>query len=119
MHHHASCRAQGTSIVESHEHGRQYIDLARKFVEQFRRGVFPLAGKGPYRSARSVEISLGKVNREHGLRQIEHPDGLTSPGVVATTGVLVEDLSFGRQGAKVRGPCQNLVRDCERQKSLG
>jgi hypothetical protein len=72
---------EGTSIAESREHGRQYIDLTRKFVEQFRRGVVPPVGEGPYRGARSVEITLGQVNREHGLRQIEHTDGLTAPAV--------------------------------------
>jgi hypothetical protein len=74
---------EGSSIAESREHGRQYIDLTRKLVEQFRRGVVPSATDGPYRGAKSVEISLGKVNREHGLRQVENPDGLTFPAVVA------------------------------------
>ena len=34
-------------------------------------------------NSRPVEISLGEVNREHGLRQIEHTDGLTAPAVAA------------------------------------
>ncbi|HKM51777.1 MAG TPA: DUF5010 domain-containing protein [Isosphaeraceae bacterium] len=38
---------EGTSIAESREHGRQYIDLTRKFVEQFRRGAAPSASEVP------------------------------------------------------------------------
>ena len=74
---------EGTSIAESREHGRQYIDLTRKFVEQFRRGVIPPVVAGPYRGARSVEISLGEDNRERGLRQIDDTDGLTAPAIAA------------------------------------
>ena len=37
----------GYSIAESRERGRQYIDLTRKFVEQFRRGVVPSASEEP------------------------------------------------------------------------
>ena len=44
---------EGTSIAESREHGRQYIDLTRKYVDQFRQGVVPPVSDGPYRGARS------------------------------------------------------------------
>ncbi len=89
---------EGTSIAESREHGRQYIDLTREFVEQFRRGVVPSASDGPYRGAKSVDISLGKVNREHGLKQAENTDGLTFPTVVA--GELCRESRSGRENGQ-------------------
>ncbi len=70
---------EGTSIADSREHGRQYIELTRKYVDQFRQGVIPPASDGPFRGARSVEVALGKINMEHGLKLVENTDGLTAP----------------------------------------
>lgn len=70
---------EGTSIAESREHGRQYIDLTRKYVDLFKRGVEPTAPQGPYSNADSVTIELGPINREQGLRQVTNEDGQTAP----------------------------------------
>ncbi len=74
---------EGTSIADSREHGRQYIELTRKYVDQFRQGIVPPASDGPYRGAKSVEVVLGKVNTEHGLKLVENTDGLTTPASAA------------------------------------
>jgi hypothetical protein len=52
---------EGTSIAESREDGHKYIELTRKHVDQFKRGVIPPAPEGPYRGARSVDIVLARV----------------------------------------------------------
>ncbi len=41
---------EGTSLAESREYGRQYIELTRKYVDQFRKGVVPPPSDGPYRA---------------------------------------------------------------------
>lgn len=73
---------EGTSVAESREHGRQYIDLTRKYVELFKRGVQPSAADGPYHGAKFVDVVLGQTNREQGIRQVESEDGHTVPALM-------------------------------------
>ncbi|MGC8640199.1 MAG: DUF5010 domain-containing protein [Isosphaeraceae bacterium] len=74
---------EGTSIAESREHGRKYINLTRKYVDLYKRGGEPPAIEGPYRGARSVAIELGQTNVEQGLKQVTSEDGQTAPTVSA------------------------------------
>jgi hypothetical protein len=74
---------EGTSLAESREHGRFYIELTRKYVDQFKRGVVPPAPEGPFTGAPSVAVELGKPNRERGIKQVEHEDGRTASAVIA------------------------------------
>jgi hypothetical protein len=70
---------EGTDIAESRENGRQYIELTRKYADLFKQGWSPVGAVGPSSGAKSVEVILGKQNRERGLRQVEHADGVTAP----------------------------------------
>ena len=70
---------EGTDIAESREYGRQYIELTRKYVDMFKKGVKPPQVKGKYTGAKSVDITLGEKNIENGLRQVENADGQTIP----------------------------------------
>ena len=74
---------EGTSIAESREHGRQYINMTRCYADQFKRRIIPPAPEGPYRGAKSVKVVLGQTNQEHGIKQIEHEDGHTTPTMIA------------------------------------
>ncbi len=74
---------EGTNLAESREHGHQYINLTRKFVDQFRQGIVPPASDGLYQGASSVEATLGEVNSKHGLKLIENADGLTAAASAA------------------------------------
>jgi hypothetical protein len=74
---------EGTNIAESREDGRKYIDLTRRYVDQFKKGVVPPPPpEGPFRGARAVEMVLGRTNKEEGLKQVEHEDGRTIPAIV-------------------------------------
>lgn len=68
---------EGTDIAESREYGRQYIELTRKYVDMFKKGIKPPAVKGKYTNAKIVEITLGDKNIENGLKQVENEDGQT------------------------------------------
>ena len=68
---------EGTNIAESREHGRQYIDLTRKYVRLFKRGAQPPPAHGLYQEAVSVTVALGETNHERGIKQVEHEDGHT------------------------------------------
>ena len=70
---------EGTDIAESREYGRQYIELTRKYVDLFKQGWVPAGASGSFRGEKSVEVILGKANRELGLEQVDHADGLTVP----------------------------------------
>jgi hypothetical protein len=74
---------EGTDVCESKEFGRQYIELTRKYVDLFKRGDHPPWPKGAYSGAISVRVILGPVNREEGLRQVDHDDGVTEPARAA------------------------------------
>ncbi len=89
---------EGTSLAESREHGRQYINLTRKFADQFRQGIVPPASDGPYRGASSVEAVLGEVNSEHGLKLIENTDGLTT--VASAAGVSCRKSLRGKESGR-------------------
>jgi len=73
---------EGTEVCESKEYGRQYIELTRKYADLFKQGWRPPTPKGQYTGAPSVSISLGKENREAGLRQVENDDGQAAAAVV-------------------------------------
>jgi hypothetical protein len=70
---------EGTDIAESREHGRKYIDLTRKYVDLYKKGVVPPASPGPYSEAKALEITLGERDVEKGLKRIEVDDGRTEP----------------------------------------
>lgn len=74
---------EGTDVCESKEYGRQYIELTHKYSDLFRQGWRPPWPDGPYKSAKSVSIILGAVNKENGLRQLENDDGITTAASVA------------------------------------
>jgi len=69
---------EGTEVCESKEHGRQYIDLTRKYVDLFKKGWKPAPLRGPYTGASEVSVLLAGKNTERGLKQIEHEDGRTA-----------------------------------------
>jgi len=73
---------EGTDVAESKEYGRQYIELTRKYSDLFKQGWRPPWPKGPYSDATAVNITLGATNRNNGLLQVEHEDGLTAPATV-------------------------------------
>jgi hypothetical protein len=89
---------EGTSLAESREHGRFYIELTRKYAQQFKRGVVPPAPEGPFTGASSVAVELGKPNRERGIKQVEHEDGRTAPAVIA--GRPCRESRPGRRGER-------------------
>ncbi|MCX8107501.1 MAG: DUF5010 domain-containing protein, partial [Verrucomicrobiae bacterium] len=70
---------EGTDIAASREYGRQYIELNRRYVEMFKAGIRPALPRGPYSDVRSVYVLLGDRNVEHGVTQLDQPDGLTKP----------------------------------------
>jgi Domain of unknown function (DUF5010) len=70
---------EGTDIADSHESGRRYIELTRKYVDLFKAGRGPTTVTGQYTGATRVEVSLGERDREQGLRRVEAADGLTTP----------------------------------------
>jgi hypothetical protein len=74
---------EGTEVCESKEYGRQYIELTRKYATLFKQGWRPPTPKGQYTGAKSVSTTLGKENREAGLRQVENDDGVTAAAVMA------------------------------------
>jgi len=57
--------------------------LTRKYADLFRQGWRPPWPDGPFKSAKSVSIKLGRQNEEKGLRQIENDDGVTVPALIA------------------------------------
>ena len=70
---------EGTNIAESREHGRQYIELTRKYVDLFKQGKEPPPVAGPFHRAASVEVVLGQINRMQGIKQVDSEDGHTVP----------------------------------------
>jgi hypothetical protein len=70
---------EGTDIAESREYGRRYIELTRKYVDLFKSGWSPPEVHGPFAGAKSVETTLGKLNVDKGLKQVDNDDGLTAP----------------------------------------
>jgi len=67
---------EATEICHSKEYGRQYINLTRKFAEEFKEGF-------DYADASEVFINLGSGNTEQGLLQKARtqPDGQTEVAV--------------------------------------
>jgi hypothetical protein len=84
---------EGTSIAESREHGRQYIELTRKYVDLYKHGVEPPTVQGPYQGARSVTVELDRTNLEHGLKQVPNEDGQSAPDVHAGKSCRATSLS--------------------------
>jgi hypothetical protein len=70
---------EGTDVANSREYGRQYIELNRRYVDLFKAGFTPPRPAGRYTDARLLAIDLGVTNREAGLIQFDHPDGVTAP----------------------------------------
>jgi hypothetical protein len=69
---------EGTDIAESREYGRKYIELTRKYVDMFKKGVIPKdISSSPYASMKEVSIVMGNPNLEKGLQQIDLEDGIT------------------------------------------
>jgi hypothetical protein len=87
---------EGTNIAESREHGRQYINLTRKFVDLFKSNASVPVAEGPFRGAKSVQVTLDRTNREQGIKQVEHEDGQTEPALVA--GQSCRQVRPGRTG---------------------
>jgi hypothetical protein len=74
---------EGTSIAESRERGRKDIELTRKYVDLFKKGAPAPPLIGPFTGKPSVEVILGQVNQERGLKQVNSDDGWTVPVVFA------------------------------------
>jgi hypothetical protein len=70
---------EGTTVCESKEYGRRYIELTRKYADLFRQGWTPPPVRGPYTGASSVSTTLGDASSAKGLRQVDHEDGKTRP----------------------------------------
>ncbi len=69
---------EGTDLCHSHEYGRDYIRLTRRYAEAFHRGeVWPSAWL-----PLEASLSLGETNTSAGLTQTDVPDGVTEPVVV-------------------------------------
>lgn len=73
---------EGTTICDSKEYGRQYIELTRKYVDLFKKGWVPPWPKGAFDQAKSVSVALGEKNDEKGLKQVENDDGATAPAKI-------------------------------------
>ena len=69
---------EGTEIAETREYGRQYIELNRKYVDLFKRGVVPPRPRGPFSDTHSVAVELAAPNVTRGLYQLESADGVTA-----------------------------------------
>lgn len=74
---------EGSTIADSREHGRRYIDLTRKYVDLYKSGAEPTESAGPFQGKSSVTTDLGRTNREQGVRQVGSQDGRTVPAVMA------------------------------------
>ena len=68
---------EGTNIAESREHGRQYIDLTRKYVDLFKRGAQPPLVDGPYQGQSRYGCRSGRPTANRGSSKIESEDGHT------------------------------------------
>ncbi len=68
---------EGTDIAASKEYGRQYIELNRRYVDMFKRGVRPPRPRGPFSDFKEVSVVLQATNETRGLFQLEHADGVT------------------------------------------
>jgi len=69
---------EGTDICATREYGRQYIELTRKYADQFRAGDW-LRPQGPFRGAKQVEWS---PDRSHGLSLV--PDAADGTAALKT-----------------------------------
>ncbi len=70
---------EGTDIAESREYGRKYISLTREYVDMFRKGERPVARKGRFSQAESVELTCDATNALRGIKLINVPDGIVKP----------------------------------------
>ena len=73
---------EGTTLCESREYGRQYIDLTRRFTDLFRRGEVPAWPRGPFTGAASVSFICGQTNAATGVMLRSNEDGETFAGEV-------------------------------------
>ncbi|HRT08497.1 MAG TPA: DUF5010 domain-containing protein [Candidatus Paceibacterota bacterium] len=66
---------EGTTVCESREYGRQYIELTRKYSDLFKQGWVPAWPKGRFSDARRVTATpLGDATTG-GLTLVPHEDG--------------------------------------------
>jgi hypothetical protein len=63
---------EGTEICESKEHGRQYIELTRKYSDLYKHGWTPPWPKGPFSQVAKVTAAPG--NGSAGLRMVAVED---------------------------------------------
>lgn len=69
---------EGTDIAESKEYGRKYIELTKKYVDMFKKGIIPTSlPLSPYANKKEVNITMGNPNKGEGLEQIDLEDGVT------------------------------------------
>jgi len=73
---------EGTSIAESREYGRQFIELNRRYVDLFKQGATAPCPGGCYTDSTSVHVDLRHTNISSGLVQVDLPDGRTVPAEI-------------------------------------
>jgi len=65
---------EATDVAHSREHGRQYIEVTRRYADQWRAGK-QIRLAGTWADAREVSLVYAPVAQEKGIRWIEQPDG--------------------------------------------
>ena len=73
---------EGTTLCESREYGRKYIELTRRYADMFRRGEVPAQPRGAYTGAAEVSFTCGRTNAEAGLTPQSNEDGQTLAGEI-------------------------------------
>jgi hypothetical protein len=68
---------EGTTICETKEYGRQYIELTRKYADLFKNGWTPEWPKGPFTGAKTVTFAASDKTPA-GLRVVVHEDSALS-----------------------------------------
>ena len=73
---------EGTTLCESREYGRQYIELTRHYTDLFRRGEVPVWPRGPFTGVAAVTFTCGRTNAGSGLTPQSNEDGQTLIGEI-------------------------------------
>ncbi|MDG3007675.1 DUF5010 domain-containing protein [Paludisphaera mucosa] len=74
---------EGTTVAEAREYGRTYIDLTRKYVDMFKKGIVPPRPRTAYTDAATVAIALGATDRAEGLARVDVADGRSAAATTA------------------------------------
>lgn len=70
---------EGTTVCESREYGRKYIELTRKYSDLFKQGWTPPWPKGPFSDSRSITAAPASNAAPGGLTLVPNEDGQVRP----------------------------------------